>query len=59
MFGELFTKQWLVFPPFPLLDEVDDDEGAAVPFQQLVEVVAGGQRKRILEQEVLMVFRVL
>ena len=38
---ELLTEEALVLPPLPLLDEVDHDHGAAVPGQQLVEVLAG------------------
>jgi len=51
MFSELLAEQGLVLPALPLLDEVDDDQGAPVLLQQEVEVLTRSQRVRVLDEQ--------
>ncbi len=37
-----------MWPGLPLLDEVDDDNGAAVPLQHVVKVLPSGYAKGLL-----------
>jgi hypothetical protein len=39
-----------VWPGLPLLDEVDDDNGAAVPLQHIVKVLPSGYAKGLLNR---------
>ncbi len=39
-----------MWPGLPLLDEVDDDDGAAVPLKHIVEVLPSGYAEGLLNR---------